>query len=246
MKLHPKVLEYRDKYARTPFLRYVDVPQAEEQRKANTESTDRILKTYHCMFGQVDDRGTRFMKGAFSRSIQERGPKSNAKYKITVLWMHDTRDPIGMPTVIEERDAGLYAEWEADDVPNGDRALKQIRSGTLNNFSFGFKPIWDKMEYNSQDDCIEVMEAELLELSPVTMGSNMNTYAVRGANNESDDDLIEDTEDFIRSVSRKQQLELRQLIDRHRLDALVPQQPLTTKAGSIDYNYLRKNLKLLK
>lgn len=244
-KLHPKIIEYQQTHAKSPFLRYMDIQQSEEIRKANTTTDNRLIKSYHCIFGQIDDRGTRFMKGAFKRSIEERGPNSNAKYKITVLWMHDTRDPIAVPTVLEENQIGLYAEWEPDDVQNGNRALKQIRSGTINNFSFGFKPIWDKMEYNSDDDCIEILECELLEISPVTIGSNMNTHAVRGSDgSETDAFLIEDTEDFIKSVPRKQQLELRQLIDRHRLDALIPQQPLTARAGStVDYKFLLQNLK---
>lgn len=246
MKLHPKVIEYQQKHAKSPFLRYMDIQQDDDVRKANTTSENRLIKSYHCMFGQIDDRGTRFMKGAFKRSIDERGPNSTAKYKITVLWMHDVRDPIAIPTTLEETDKGLYAEWTPDDVPNGERALKQIRSGTINNFSFGFKPMWDKMEYNSDEDVIEILECELLEISPVTMGSNMNTHAVRSADGtESDIFLIEDTEDFIRSIQRKQQLELRQLIDRHRLDACI-QPTLTTKAGSIDYKYLLDNLKLKK
>jgi len=238
-KLHPKIADLQKRY-QSPFWTGIS---AMDTRKLNNNETDtRTIKAYYCMFGQVDDRGTQFLKGAFKRSIEERGPKSNAKYKITVLWQHDVRDPIGMPTILEEHDEGLYAEFEPDDVPNGERALKQIRSGTINNFSFGFKPMWDKMEYDSDKDAIIIMEAELLELSPVTMGSNMNTHSVRGATEETDVFLFEETEDFIRSIPRKQQLELRQLIDRHRSDACTkPTSP--NQAGSIDYKYLLNNLK---
>jgi HK97 family phage prohead protease len=243
MKLHPKIAELQSKIGTTPIWRGNNLLQPEETRKANNADTGRIVKSYHCMFNEVDDRGTVFLPGAFKRSIEERGPKSTAKYKITVLWMHDQRDPIGLPTVLEERDAGLYAEWEADDVPNGDRAVKQIRSGTINNFSFGFNPIWDKMEYNEKLDVIEIREVELLEISPVTIGANMNTYAVRGTGLE-DEDLIEDTEDFIRSIPRRQQLELRNLIDRHILLAQRTKNDKSEKSGSgIDYKYILEKLK---
>lgn len=246
MKLHQKIIELQKRVGATPIWRGCEFEQPIEVRKANKETTDRMIKSYHCMFGQIDDRGTRFMKGAFKKSIDERGPKSSAKYKITVLWMHDQRDPIGLPSTLEENETGLYAEWEPDDVPNGERALKQIRSGTINNFSFGFKPIWEKMEYNYKEDVIEIMEVELLEISPVTMGANMNTFAVRGLGLK-DEDLIDDTEDFIRSVPRKQQLELRNLIDRHISFARQnsADEPIESSSG-VDYKYLLTNLKNLK
>ncbi len=246
MKLHPKIVELQKRVGTTPIWRGYDFEQPIDVRKSNIETGTRLIKSYHCMFGQIDDRGTRFMKGSFKKSIDERGPKSNAKYKITVLWMHDQRDPIGLPSTLEENDTGLYAEWEPDDVPNGERALKQIRSGTINNFSFGFKPLWEKMEYNYKDDCIEIMEAELLEISPVTMGGNMNTFAVRGTA-DNDEYLIEDTEDFIRSIPRKQQLELRNLIDRHISFAQQRDVDKPVKSSSgVDYKYLLDNLKTKK
>jgi len=240
-KLHPKIIELQKRIGATPFVRGDNCT-----RKAAIEADNRLVKAYHCIFGEVDDRGTLWMKGAFKRSIDERGPKSSAKYKIAVLYMHDIRDPIGLPAVLEETDEGLYAEYEPDDVPSGNRVVTQVRSGTINNFSFGFKPVWEKMEYDSDKDAVIVMEAELLEISPVTIGSNMNTHSVRGLTEENDDFLLEETEEFIRSIPRKQQLELRQLIDRHRLDACSKPTSTTRAGSSIDYKYLLNNLKLKK
>jgi len=67
-------------------------------------------------------------------------------------------------------------------------------------------------------------------------------------------DLNDETEDFIKSIPRKQQLELRQLITRHKsLAKIEPQQPVEQPAleeqsepveAGIDYEYLRNNLKL--
>jgi HK97 family phage prohead protease len=241
MKLHTKIVELQNKN-KSPFWTY---DSTIDTRKLSTNTDDNVVKAYYCLWNQKDSHGTQFLRGAFKRSIEERGPNSSAKYKITVLYMHDQRDPIGLPSVLEERDDGLYAEFSPDDVPSGERVIKQIRSGTIQNFSFGFKPIWEQMKYNESTDTIEISEVELLEISPVTIGSNRNTYSIRG-DNDKDEFIIEDTEDFIRSIPRKQQLELRQLIDRHRLDALTPQQPLTTKAGSIDYKFLIDKLKLKK
>jgi uncharacterized protein len=244
MKLHPKIAELQQKMGTTPFWTGMNI----ETRKAKAETTDRNIKAYYCIFGEIDSYRTRWMKGAFKRSIDERGPKSSAKSKIPVLWMHDRSDPIGLPSILEEREEGLYAEFEPDDVPSGNRAVTQIRSGTVNNFSFGFNPIWEKMEYDYENDCINMLEAELLELSPVTLGANRNTHSVRGKDGEYEDMfLIEETEDFIRSIPRRQQLELRQLIDRHITLAKCSKPSETGSVDEVvDYDYLIKNLKLQK
>lgn len=247
MKLHPKVRELQLRIGTTPFLTF-DKPfeQPENIRKVNTTTDTRLVKAYHCIWGQIDSYGTRWIKGCFARSIDERGPKSSAKAKIPVLWMHDRSDPIGLPSVLKEDEIGLYAEYEPDDVPSGNRVVTQTRSGTINNFSFGFNPIWDRMEYNYEDDCVDMMEAELQEISPVTsnFGANKNTYAVRSELGEYVDQfLIEDTEDFIRSIPRRQQLELRQLIDRH-ITLAKQSKPFETGSNDeVDYDYLLTNLK---
>ncbi|MBA3971801.1 MAG: HK97 family phage prohead protease, partial [Bacteroidetes bacterium] len=153
-------------------------------------------------------------------------------YKITLLWQHDTKDPIGQITVLKEDDYGLYFEAKIDDVPNGTRALRQIKSGTLNQFSIGFNYVWDQMEYNDDTDTIIVREIELFEGSVVTIASNAETYAMRSPEQltQDADDLLNDTEDFIKTIPRKQQLELRQLIAKHISIAQVRPLALRQKA----------------
>jgi len=220
MTLHDKIKELQLRAAPvTNSQSYIDkdgeLVIVDLKQEADLET--RTLKGYLAVFGIPDTYGTVAVKGCFAKSIRERGPESQSKQKIAFLWMHDTRDPIGQFTVLTEDDYGLYFEAIADDVPTGERALRQIKSGTINQFSYGFDYIWDKMEYDEQRDVILMYEVNLMEGSPVTFGSCAETYAVRSIEDFTDQKNILDldTEDFISSVPRSKQLELRQLIARH-------------------------------
>lgn len=253
VSLHPKIKELQRRVGSTPIIRS---KMKVEQRSAVTEEGSDIIKAYHCVWGLPDDHGTVWHKGCFKKSITERGPASNAKQKILVLYMHNTCDPLCVPTILKEDDYGLYAEWtpDLDGSPNAQRTINQVRSGTINQFSFGSYYIWDKMKYDDEDDMIHIYESDLLEISPVTFGSQAETYAKRSAKDygEKLSFLVEETDDFIKSLPRSKQLELRQLIDRHislaktepdelRQESTRRNKPKGT--GVIDYSYLNKHLK---
>lgn len=212
-QLSKKVLELK---------RTVNPVTYSSQRAANNEMAvdDRRVKGYLLVWGVPDDRGTVFIKGCCAKSLQERGPKSNAKYKIGFLNFHDQCDPLGIFDVLEEDDYGLYFECALDKVEGGediDRTLGQIRSGTLNQFSIGFNYIWDKVEYDEAREVFLLKEIDLYEGSVVMIGSNKETYAIRAGKTDSEEreELLEATEDFIKSMPRNRQLELRQLITKH-------------------------------
>lgn len=226
--------------------------------KLEVREDSRTIKGYAAVWGVIDSYRTVFIRGAFAKSINERGPESSSKYKILLLWQHDRRDPIGRVTVLREDDYGLYFEAELDEFPQGDRALAQIQSGTINQFSFGFNYVWDKIEYNEQLGAYEVREAELYEISPVTIGANMETFALRDPEGRAAiaEVLHAETEEFIRSIPREKQLELRQLFARHIALRDTPDEPHEVRRRAleeratpepqetgIDYSFLRNNLK---
>ncbi|HEY4288261.1 MAG TPA: HK97 family phage prohead protease [Puia sp.] len=180
---------------------------------------NRIINGYLATWGTVNDYGEKVIKGAFSKSIQERGPNSNSKYKILFLWMHDMKDPLAQFDELVEDDYGLrFRTKPLDDVPNADRCIKQIRSGTLNQFSYGFDYVWDKVEWDSSDDSLVLKEVDLWEGSPVSIGADTETFALRSSRSVEDAwvEFNEEMEDFIRTIPRKSQLELRHLITRHK------------------------------
>jgi len=206
---------------------------------------NRIINGYLCSWGTVNDYGEKVIKGAFSKSIQERGPASNSNYKITFLWQHKTDDPLAVFAELIEDDYGLrFKTLPLDDVPNADRCIKQIRSGTLNQFSYGFDYVWDKVEWDSNDDSLVLKEVELWEGSVVTIGADTGTMALRAAGNIDDAwiELNDEIEGFIKSIPRKHQLELRELFTRHKsLSKIEPLQQRQTAldqdepAGAVDY-----------
>lgn len=241
--LHPKIKELQLKS--TPIAlsgSYVDAKgQLQEiDFKIDVSEQDRTVKGYLSVWGVKDRHGEIMVKGCFAKSIAERGPDSVSKQKIAFLWMHDLRNPIGRFTKLKEDNYGLYFEAELDKCEIGDRALEQMRSGTLNQFSTGVVDMFDRMQYDSKQDAILVYETILMEGSPVVLGSNEETFVLKTAQELIDHKVLLDerTEDFIHSISRDRQLELRQLISEH--ITFTKSQPLERKQKTLDLSFPEK------
>lgn len=251
LQLHPKIESLRSSVGSSPMQKFSPSISFGENRSPKVDDNSRLIKQYFAIWGVRDSYGTAPIKGAFKKSIKERGPQSSAKSKIIVLWQHKPDDPLCVPNVIKEDDIGLYAEYEPDEVPSGDRCVTQVRSGTINQGSYGFNYIWDKMEYDEDTDTVYMKEVDLFELSPVTFGSCPDTYVKR--NNDGifvDEFLLEETEELIKQLPRQHHLELRNLIDRH--ITLAKSQPREIRQNALKnskpqheglYEYLLKNLK---
>lgn len=145
-----------------------------------------VIRVKFASFGNKDSAGDILVKGCFAKSINERGPQSDTNRKIAFLWQHDIYDPIGKVLEIEELDDGAYATVQLsnfDAVPNAKRAWYQLNDGDINQFSFGYQYMWDKMEYIEEEDAFLVKEVVLHEISVVTLGCNERTEymgAVKG------------------------------------------------------------------
>lgn len=144
-------------------------------KDVNYDGESRTISGYASVFGNKDKAGDILIKGCFSKSIQDRGPESAANDKIIMLWMHDMNEPIGRLTVLYEDDKGLYFEAPIDDVPRGNQAIKQLESGTLNQFSIGYQYVWENCEYDAEKDAFMVKEVKLHEISVVSIGCNGET-----------------------------------------------------------------------
>lgn len=145
-----------------------------------------VIRVKFASFGNKDSAGDILVKGCFAKSINERGPQSDTNRKIAFLWQHDIYDPIGKVLEIEELDDGAYATVQLsnfDAVPNAKRAWYQLNDGDINQFSFGYQYVWDKMEYIEEEDAFLIKEVVLHEISVVTLGCNEQTEymgAVKG------------------------------------------------------------------
>lgn len=147
--------------------------------KADVIDNDKhIIRVKFASFGNKDSAGDILIRGCFAKSINDRGPESATNRKIAFLWQHDRTDPIGRVLKIEELEDGAYADVQLsnfDAVPNAKRAWYQLNDGDINQFSFGYQYVWDKMEYDEIEDAFIVKEVILHEISVVTLGCNEQT-----------------------------------------------------------------------
>lgn len=145
----------------------------------NYDAGSRTISGFAAIFGNVDRDGDMLLRGCFAKSIADRGPESEANGKILLLWQHEASNPIGKITVLREDEKGLYFEAEIDEIETGDRAIKQLESGTLNQFSIGFSYVWEKCSWETDTDTGEeyfvVGEVKLYEISVVSIAANPET-----------------------------------------------------------------------
>lgn len=247
--LHPKIKELQ---LRAKPINYssVGVNQMGQLAERSSLLDQRIVEGYGCIWGSKNDYGEIFVKGCFSKSIEDLGPGSNSNYQIKFRDNHGKA--CALFEVLKEDEIGLYFKTKPlDAVEWCDELLVQLRSGTINNFSNGFKYVWDRIEYNAEEDALMMIEARLFEISAVVIPSDMETFAIRSM--EEPEYLADDVEDFIVSLPRSKQLEARKIFTRcmspiekitpleARQQAPGPEAPAKT---GIDYNYLTKNFKL--
>ena len=174
----------------------------------------RTISGYAAIFNNRDKAGDILLKGCFAKSIQDRGPESQANDKIIMLWQHDQHEPIGRISVLIEDEKGLYFEAVIDDVERGNQAIKQLESGTLNQFSIGYSYVWEKCEYDQERDAFIVKEVVLYEISVVSIGCNGETEYL-GLKSESTDpyeELKNEIESAIKGLPIRKKEEIQTLV----------------------------------
>ena len=200
---------------------------------AVVDESKRIIEVKFASFGNVDSDGDLLVKGCFAKSIQERGPGAATNRKIAFVWQHDIKDPIGKILSIDEREDGAYASVQLsnfDAVPNAKRAYYQLQDGDINQFSFGFEYIWDKLDYDEALDAFIVKEVKLYEISPVTLGANEMTEFVGIAEDAAD------LKGIIKGIAQKDREkfnEIKQYVNELEREA-EPVRPLTSGKGLFD------------
>jgi HK97 family phage prohead protease len=115
-----------------------------------------------------------FQRGSFAKTIADRGPGA-----VKLLYQHNSLDPIGRATMLEEREAGLYGEFQVSNVSRGDQALELVNDGVIDSFSVGFTGI----KAEKRGGVTVRTEVKLREASLVTFPAyaSANITAVRAA-----------------------------------------------------------------
>lgn len=135
---------------------------------SQVDMVERTFKGYASTFGNVDEVGDIIEAGAFSKSIQERGPSGTKQIK--VLWQH--YEPLGMPIVMQEDSKGLYVEAKISKTRLGDEALELMRDGVVDRMSIGFSIPSGKAVWDEALGVRKIKEVKLFEFSPVTFPAN--------------------------------------------------------------------------
>jgi len=144
----PKKLELRNKN------------DMETRSNSNSEiravGDDGVFEGYLTVWGVTDDYNSQFQKGAFKKTIQERGSKVKIFYDHTHL--------IGSSLELREDDHGLFGKGKLNmNVEKAQEAFAFMKDGTLEGLSFGFRTIKDQFVNGVK----QIKEVQLYEFGPV-------------------------------------------------------------------------------
>jgi HK97 family phage prohead protease len=122
----------------------------------------------------------RIERGAFARTIVERGRKINLIYDHT----HDTTMPIGRASHLEEQPGGLFAEFHVAQTPRGEEALQLVKEGVISGFSIRARVVRSR---NDSRNHVTRQEMQLRDVS-LTSSPVYATAGVYGVRSHSGDD----------------------------------------------------------
>lgn len=146
-------------------------------------------------FGNEDSDGDIIEKGAYAKTIRQRGPEGSNRIK--VLWQHDWTQPIGRPLDLTETDTHLVARFKIAGTQTGRDALILYNEGVITEHSVGIDILQRR-----EEDRRRIPEVRLWEGSPVTWGANAltPTLEIKGSGKSAFDLLTEQTERMRRAL----------------------------------------------
>ena len=161
---------------------------------------------YGSVFGVKDSQDDIVIKGAFVDSLADW--KSKGRFP-SLLWQHDTAEPIGIYTKMEEDTDGLYVEGQllVDADPLAKRAHAHLKAGSLGGMSIGYHLADGGYKSDSEKDAFILSKIDLWEVSLVTFPSN-DEARVQDVKNIFAGGLVPDpktVERFLRDVMSIQQ-----------------------------------------
>jgi HK97 family phage prohead protease len=140
--------------------------------RAESTGAEGIIEGYVTVWGVIDSYKSSFQRGAFTKTLQERGNR------VKVLWNHED-EVIGKPIEIREDDKGLFARIQlVMGVPKAREVFELVKAGAIDTFSFGFRTVKDKWV----DGVRVITEVMLMEVSPVIFEAN-DSAVITGVRN---------------------------------------------------------------
>jgi HK97 family phage prohead protease len=125
-------------------------------------AADGTFSGYASLFGVADLSRDVVERGAFARSLRERGAAG-----IRMLYQHDPATPIGAWTEIREDARGLFVRGRlTGGSVKGREVHALMRAGALDGLSIGFRTV--KARTDPARGTRHIVEADLREISVVT------------------------------------------------------------------------------
>jgi HK97 family phage prohead protease len=160
------------------------------------DSEKKQVAVYLSKFDIIDSDNDIIRRGAFTKSIQERGPNSGSNRQIAFLRWHDWEKPIGKFLDLQEDEKGLFAVGQLGNSTIGNDAWNDYADGIIREHSIGFKYLSDKMKWiedptQPNGGYWNITELMLFEGSAVTFGANEFTNVVDVMKSENKTDYIE-------------------------------------------------------
>jgi HK97 family phage prohead protease len=159
------------------------------------DTVGRRVKIALSAFNNIDSDRDVIRKGAFAKSIQERGASSTSNRKIAHLRYHDWEHQIGKFISLEETDTHLIGVSDLGRSTKGNDAFLDYQDGIIREHSIGFNYIPDKMQLIGEGDTayFEIKELILWEGSAVTFGANSLTPTLdvsKGLTHEAKEEML--------------------------------------------------------
>ncbi len=122
------------------------------------------------VFDNVDLDGDKIIKGAFKRTIKERGPQGSND--ILHLMFHDTFQILGKPSEMKEEDYGLRTVTPIPATTLGKDTYVLYKAKVYDQHSIGYKTIDAEQEVTKGVTVNILKELKLWEFSTVPWGAN--------------------------------------------------------------------------
>lgn len=114
------------------------------------------------VYGNTDLQGDVVDKGAFAKSLTERGNE------VPILWQHDPRTPIGLGTLTDTPKGLQIAGKLSLGTEKGRDAYELLKDGVIKGLSIGY----DVVKQKFQNGARHLQELALFEVSAVTFPAN--------------------------------------------------------------------------
>lgn len=129
------------------------------------DSTNRIIKGYLSVFGNIDSDDDIIKNGAFTKTLESGRQKH--------IFMHNPNlGTIGKFQVLKEDDYGLYFESKLNKTTLGNDVFEMYSNGEINEHSIGFRTLNKNIIHQEGKEVREITEIMLFEGSTVLWGAN--------------------------------------------------------------------------